>query len=345
MTLDHGSRETELEDLEQLLQRIDFADPSVGAERLNLELNDLLGRVEPRPEPARKFSELPRRRDTSHRFEWYSRIVEGFPLLEPERTRQAAEAVEVGLLAEERLTQLEIARTTRREIAELHELVDRGREEYRLLVVSNLRLVFHWAKGVASSIDQDWAQDAFQAGCIGLMRGLQSWDHAKGFALSTFVSWNIRQAIQRWRANDVLLIRIPVHVWGGLDSAEGLAPELRAAAIRAQSIACLDDIDPESDQLLSDGGIEFLSDCVDRRRLVLQMLHSLSEKEAGVLRLRFGLSDREYSDDQVEEEPMTLDTLGEVFGVTRERIRQIEKKALGKLRAWLIEPEVWRDLA
>jgi RNA polymerase primary sigma factor len=345
VVLNHDPGGAGIEDLEQLLERIDLADPSLRSERLSLEIDYLLGRAKPRPEPAtRTFREPPRLRGKTTAFDWYSRIVEAFPVLEPERTRAAAAAVEIGLLAEERLDRLEIASTTRREVAELNELAATGREEYRLLVVSNLRLVFHWSKGVASSIDADWAQDAFQAGCLGLMKGLQSWDHAKGFALSTFVSWSIRQAIQRWRANDVLLIRIPVHVWDGLDSADGLTPEMRAAAHRAQNISCLDEIDPESIYLESYGGIEDLTDCIDRQRLVRILLSSLNEKEADVLRLRFGLSDAQYGADRVEDEPMTLDAIGEAFGLTRERIRQIEKKAFEKLRASLIDADVWRDL-
>ncbi|TFC34130.1 sigma-70 family RNA polymerase sigma factor [Cryobacterium sp. TMT2-42-4] len=342
----HDGGGEDVEDLERLLQRIDLMDPSFGAERLALEVDDLLGRAKPGSEPAtRKLRERPTRRAQSNSFDWYARMVGAIPLLDPERTRQAAAAVEIGLLAEERLAGLEIATTTRREVSELNELVAKGREEYRLLIVANLRLVFHWSKGVASSIDEDWAQDAFQAGCLGLMRGLQGWDHAKGFALSTLVSWNIRQAIQRWRANDVLLIRIPVHVWEGLDSVDGLTPELRAAASRAQNIFCLDEIDPESVILESDGGIQDLGDRVDRRRLVLSMLDALSEKEAEVLRLRFGLSDFEYSAGQADDAPMTLDAIGEVFGVTRERIRQIERKALEKLRSGLVELDPWREPA
>ena len=327
-----------VEDVQSLLDRIDREDATLAADLLASELDHLLGRKPPAPEPTLlNFAEPRKPRGKSSRFEWYAQMVGVIPLLDPERTKRAAQSVEIGLLAEERLANIDKTTATRREIVELHTLADHGRDEFQLLVVSNLRLVFHWSKGVASSIDDDWAQDAFQAGCMGLMRGLRGWDQAKGFALSTYVSWHIRQAIQRWRANEVLLIRLPVHVWEGLDSASGLTPEVRAAAVRAQNIYSLDEMDVVSADLVWDGGLEERALSLDRIRLISALLGALNEKEVGVLRLRFGL-------DEMGDEPMTLDAIGEILGVTRERIRQIEKKGLDRLRGLVSNPGDWHHL-
>lgn len=328
---------SEDEDLGSLLDRIDRDHAGLAADLLESELDDLLGRVSPTPQSAPpRFSEPRGRRGNASKFKWYAKLVRDIPLLDTDRTLRAARAVEVGLLAEERLASIDRTLATRLEIVELNTLADSGRQEFRLLVVSNLRLVFHWSKGVASSIDDDWAQDAFQAGCMGLMRGLQGWDYTKGFALSTFVSWHIRQAIQRWRANEVLLIRLPVHVWEGLDSAAGLTPEVRSAAERAQSISSLDAMDIDVADLEWDGGLEEHAVGIEQAALASALLDTLSEKEAGVLRLRFGLN-------QPGDEVQTLDAIGEILGVTRERIRQIEKKGLDKLRGQ-VDPVRWLHL-
>jgi DNA-directed RNA polymerase specialized sigma subunit len=101
-----------------------------------------------------------------------------------EETIAAARAVEVGLFAEGRLETVDRAQVTRMHVRDLRTLVDNGRQAFQRLIVSNLRLVFHWSKGVASSLGEDWAQDAFQVGCIGLIRGLQGWDYTQGYALT-----------------------------------------------------------------------------------------------------------------------------------------------------------------
>ena len=152
------------------------------------------------------------------------------------------------------------------------------------------------------------------------------------------MSWHIRQTIQRWRANEVLLIRLPVHVWEGLDSAEGdLTPETEAAAIRAQNIQSLDEMDPQGTDWTWDGGLRDVANAMDRRRVVNKLLESLTERESDVLRLRYGLSPD-------EDEPQTLDRIGDSFGLTRERIRQIEQKSLKKLREHLEVPSDWLHL-
>jgi RNA polymerase primary sigma factor len=321
-----------------LLSRIENESPRLTSAILTREVDSLLGRAPARatrPSRAEDFEDD--RRPPSTTFEWYQPIVAALPpVLDSEQTVAAAMAIEAGLFAQERLSHVDPAAVTRTHLRQLHILVEEGEAAFRLLTLSNLRLVFHWAKGVAQSLGEDWVQDAFQVGCMGLMRGLQGWDYTMGYALSTYVSWHIRQAIQRWRANEVTLIRIPVHVWEKLASdADDLSTEIRNAAVRAQDVASLDELaeeylddpvrDDVHDSLIWDGGLAAAASQVDRFRLVDALLGTLTEREAAVIRLRCGL-------DSTDSEPMTLDAIGQVFDVTRERIRQIERKALTKMR-------------
>ena len=243
-----------------------------------------------------------------------------------EQTIAAARTVEAGLFAEKRLDALDRATVTRTHMCDLRTLIDEGLEAFRTLIVSNLRLVFHWSKGVASSLGVDWAQDAFQAGCIGLIRGLQSWDYTKGYALSTYVSWHIRAQIQRWRWNEVALIRLPVHVWEQMEyDSDRLSAAIEVAALRALDIVPLEDVKEDDLSLAWDGGIEEINRHVEMRRLVAQLFNALTEREADVLKLRYGVGG-------ISDGPMTLDAIGQMYGVTRERIRQIENKAFEKLK-------------
>lgn len=313
--------------LEQLLA----ANPDIDSAALESEVDTLLGRTPQRATPkvdrrwAAKVEEDP---DDAPDFGWYQQLLTRAPAVDDEYIDEAARRVEAGLFAEERLAGLDRALTSRRELSELHTLVKEGREAWNFMVLSNLRLVFHWSKGVARSVDSDWAQDAFQVGCIGLMRGLQGWDYRMGYKLSTFVSWHVRQAIQRWRANDVMIIRVPVHVWEALGADESdLNDALRESAERAQDLASLQAMhyDRGEDEAW-DGGFEELETTIDRDRLVGTLLDGLDERSLDIVQRRFGLRDD-------LDGPMTLDEIGEVWGVTRERIRQLEKKILDSLRA------------
>lgn len=313
--------------LEQLLS----ANPDLDSASLESEIDTLLGRTPQRAAPkvdrrwAAKVDEDP---DDAPDFGWYQQMLALAPAVDDDYIDEAARRVEVGLLAEERLAHLDRARSSRREMAELQTLVKEGHEAWKFMVLSNLRLVFHWSKGVARSVDSDWAQDAFQVGCIGLMRGLQGWDHRMGYKLSTFVSWHIRQAIQRWRANDVMIIRVPVHVWEALGSDNNdLTDALRESAERAQNLVSLEAMyyDRGEDEAW-DGGIEDLEIRLDRDRTLGSLLDGLDERSLDIVERRFGLRDD-------IDGPMTLDDIGDVWGVTRERIRQLEKKILDALRA------------
>jgi RNA polymerase sigma factor (sigma-70 family) len=313
--------------LEQLL----VTHPDIDATALDSEVAALLGRepkraIEKVQGRARLALEADDSRDDAG-FDWYQQLIAGTPRLDDTHTSEAARRVEVGLLAEERLAATNLSHASRRELAELYTLAEEGREAWTWLVLTNLRLVFHWSKGVARSVDPDWAQDAFQVGCIGLMRGLQGWDYAMGYKLSTFVSWHVRQAIQRWRANDVMIIRVPVHVWDAMGGEEAdLNDKTREAAERAQDLASLEAmLFDRGEDVDWDGGIQAAEERIDRERAISGLLDGLDERTRDIIERRFGMRDD-------LDGPMTLDDIGEVWNVTRERIRQVEKKAMEALR-------------
>lgn len=317
-------------DLVALLDRLEGENPDLAAVALDSEIDSLLDRA-PRPSTdpgspdGRTTSRARlRKRGGVSAFEWFQPLVARHPVLSREDTERRAAEVEAGLLAEEYLATHAIAELQRRQVADFRELARIGRASYEILVLSNLRLAFYWSKGIASQVDSDWAQDAFQAGCIGLIRGVQGWDFTKGFTLSTYVSWHIRQSIQRWRNNEILLIRIPVHIWESLDNdPDRLTSGVREAAERSQNIWSLDEMDGEEAWFEYDSGLEEADERLERHWLASDLLSRLDDRSARILRLRHGFDGQD---------PMTLNEIGEVFEVTRERIRQIESKALKALR-------------
>jgi RNA polymerase sigma factor (sigma-70 family) len=314
-------------DIQAMLARVERDHPDLAAAALTREVDSLLGRT-PTPIQQARPAEMPTQKHSRSSedspFAWYQPIVARLPpVMSSEQTIEAARAVEAGLFAAERLDALDRATVTDSHMRDLCTLIDEGREAFRTLIVSNLRLVFHWSKGVASSLGEDWAQDAFQAGCIGLIRGLESWDYMKGYTLSTYVSWHIRQQIQRWRWNEVALIRVPVHVWERLES-DDLSAATAMAALRALDIVPLEDVGEDDLSLVCDGGLDEIDRDVQIGRLVAQVFDVLTEREAEVLKLRHGVGD-------MSDGPMTLDAIGQMYGLTRERIRQIETRALEKL--------------
>jgi RNA polymerase sigma factor (sigma-70 family) len=316
-------------DILGVLARIENDHPDLAAAALIHEVDSLLGREPTSTRPAMRTTSREQKRSRSpgdSAFAWYQPIAAALPaVMVPEATIAAAKAVEAGLLAEEKLVFSRSAMTVSH-MDDLQMLMDEGQEAFHLLIVSNLRLVFYWSKGVMAELGQDWVQDAFQAGCFGLIRGIQGWDYKMGYTLSTYVTWHIRQSIQRWRWNDVALIRLPVHVWERLHAnSDGLSTTTDAAVLRALNIVRIEDIAEDSPVLICDDDIDEIARHAEINRLVTHLLARLTEREAQVLKLRHGLGG-------VSHEPMTLEAIGRVIGVTRERIRQIEDKAVKKLR-------------
>ena len=307
-------------DIYALLRRIESTEPKKGKSLHQEQVDRLLGREGAEPAVSSTDEEVSTDADPHA---WFRDMVVRTPEVpDTFRVLRAARAIEAGVLADERL---EYGISDPELRAELVWLSKHGREEFRLLVEGNVRLVFHWARRMQIHVGEHLLQDAFQAGCLGLMRGIQGWDHTRGFTLSTYVSWHIRQSIQRWRHDETTVIRVPVHVWEKLRSDdEDLSAKSRAAAENALTVGNLDEVELDLPELVWDGGLEAIEDAYDRERLAEVLLDCIPEREAQVLRLRYGFS--------ASEEPATLDQIGRVFGVTRERIRQIETKAIKALR-------------
>jgi RNA polymerase primary sigma factor len=279
----------------------------------------------------------------------YLHEIGRIPLLTAEQEVTIALRIEAGLLADEAL--MEGAAPEDEE--DLRLLVALGEEARQTLIQSNLRLVVAMAKrytGHGLSM-----LDLVQEGNLGLMRAVEKFDYQRGFKFSTYATWWIRQSISRAIADQGRTIRIPVHVveavqravrqqrrmfqdLGRLPTLDELAEELDVTVERARDLL-LWAADPVSlDSAVGDGADGVLADLVsdDDATSVLESvsdefirgdvataLACLGERERSIIALRFGLHDGQ---------PRTLEELGALFGVTRERVRQIEVKALEKLR-------------
>lgn len=264
--------------------------------------------------------------ETETVFSWFNSVFSNLPPVDKVRISVASREVEAGLLAKHCLDNLDISVATRREFSELSAVAKAGEEAWSWLIVSNLRLVFQYSKGVANSLDSHWAQDAFQAGVIGLVKGLQKWDYRLGHQLSTYIVWHIRQQIQRWRANEVRLVRIPVHV---LEKVASSSTTLDSSTLdRVEKLAAIEPLHVLVDVVQCDGGIEEFEEELDRGRLLSMLFSVLSEQEIDILKRRYGF----YSGD-----PETLDAIGVSYDLTRERIRQIASKAIDKMREAVTE--------
>ncbi|MFD4600840.1 sigma-70 family RNA polymerase sigma factor [Streptomyces sp. NPDC058464] len=308
---------------------------------------------EPEPEPA--ASRAAARADTagpsSDLFRQYLREIGRIPLLTAAEEVELARRVEAGLFAEEKLAG---APDLDSELAlDLDRLVVMGRMAKRRLIEANLRLVVSVAKRyVGRGLTM---LDLVQEGNLGLIRAVEKFDYARGYKFSTYATWWIRQAMSRALADQARTIRVPVHVVELINRVVrvqrrmlqergyeptpdevaahlDLAPERVGEVLRlAQEPVSLhapvgEEDDVALGDLIEDGDaaspVESAAFLLLREHLEA-VLSTLGERERKVVQLRYGLADGR---------PRTLEEIGRIFGVTRERIRQIESKTLNKLR-------------
>ncbi|GHH33625.1 RNA polymerase primary sigma factor [Streptomyces candidus] len=288
---------------------------------------------------------------SSDLFRQYLREIGRIPLLTAAEEVELARSVEAGLFAEEKLAS---AHDLDSQLAlDLDTLVVRGRMAKRRLIEANLRLVVSVAKRyIGRGLTM---LDLVQEGNLGLIRAVEKFDYARGFKFSTYATWWIRQAMSRALADQARTIRVPVHVVelinrvvrvqrrllqerGHEPSADevaaqlGLTPERVGEVLRlAQEPVSLhapvgEEDDVALGDLIEDGDaaspVESAAFLLLREHLLV-VLSTLGERERKVVQLRYGLADGR---------PRTLEEIGRIFGVTRERIRQIESKTLNKLR-------------
>nr|WP_274598837.1 RNA polymerase sigma factor [Streptomyces albus] len=281
----------------------------------------------------------------------YLKQIGKVPLLNAEQEVELAKRIEAGLFAEDKLAAEEkLAPKLQRE---LEIIAEDGRRAKNHLLEANLRLVVSLAKRYTGR--GMLFLDLIQEGNLGLIRAVEKFDYTKGYKFSTYATWWIRQAITRAMADQARTIRIPVHMvevinklarvqrqmlqdLGREPTPEELAKELDMTPEKVVEVQKYgrepislhtplgEDGDSEFGDLIEDSEAVVPADAVSFT-LLQEQLHSvldtLSEREAGVVSMRFGLTDGQ---------PKTLDEIGKVYGVTRERIRQIESKTMSKLR-------------
>jgi RNA polymerase primary sigma factor len=305
------------------------------------------------PEPV----ELPRGRGTdtggpsSDLFRQYLREIGRIPLLTAAEEVELARRVEAGLFAEEKLR---LTPDLDSQLAlDLDKLVVMGRMAKRRLIEANLRLVVSVAKRyVGRGLTM---LDLVQEGNLGLIRAVEKFDYARGYKFSTYATWWIRQAMSRALADQARTIRVPVHVVelinrvvrvqrrmlqerGYEPTPDEVAAHLDLPGERVSEVLRLaqepvslhapvgEEDDVALGDLIEDGDatspVESAAFLLLREHLEA-VLSTLGERERKVVQLRYGLADGR---------PRTLEEIGRIFGVTRERIRQIESKTLNKLR-------------
>jgi RNA polymerase primary sigma factor len=281
----------------------------------------------------------------------YLKQIGKVPLLNAEMEVELAKRIEAGLFASEKLTKG--GKITPKLLDELEWITADGGRAKNHLLEANLRLVVSLAKRYTGR--GMLFLDLIQEGNLGLIRAVEKFDYTKGYKFSTYATWWIRQAITRAMADQARTIRIPVHMvevinklarvqrqmlqdLGREPTPEELAKELDMTPEKVIEVQKYgrepislhtplgEDGDSEFGDLIEDSEAIVPADAVSFTLLQEQLhavLDTLSEREAGVVSMRFGLTDGQ---------PKTLDEIGKVYGVTRERIRQIESKTMSKLR-------------
>ncbi|ADB32487.1 RNA polymerase, sigma 70 subunit, RpoD subfamily [Kribbella flavida DSM 17836] len=282
----------------------------------------------------------------------YLKQIGKVPLLNAEQEVELAKRIEAGLFAEEQLSD-ESAKLKDKVRDEYDWISEDGRRAKNHLLEANLRLVVSLAKRYTGR--GMLFLDLIQEGNLGLIRAVEKFDYTKGYKFSTYATWWIRQAITRAMADQARTIRIPVHMvevinklarvqrqmlqdLGREPTPEELAKELDMTPEKVIEVQKYgrepislhtplgEDGDSEFGDLIEDSEAIVPAEAVSFTLLQEQLhavLDTLSEREAGVVSMRFGLTDGQ---------PKTLDEIGKVYGVTRERIRQIESKTMSKLR-------------
>ena len=280
----------------------------------------------------------------------YLKEIGKTPLLTAEEEVQLSQRIEAGLFATHKLKQKGLSASLRRD---LEWLVKDGEKAKKHLLEANLRLVVSIAKRYLGR--GMLFLDLIQEGNLGLIRAVEKFDYTKGFKFSTYATWWIRQAITRAMADQARTIRIPVHMveqinklnrlqremlmtLGREATPEELASELDLTVEKVQEIQGYarepislqavvgDEQDSSLGDFIEDADAPVAVDIVSfslMQEQLYDVLTTLTEREAAVVKMRFGLADGQ---------PKTLDQIGHEFGLTRERIRQIETKTLSKLR-------------
>ena len=308
------------------------------------------GAVAVRRRRRERMSERHEPTSTSDTVRMYLKEIGRVNLLNVDDERRLAQAIEDGNAA---AMQLDKGGHTATEERQLTRLVTRGQQAKSDLIRANLRLVVSIAKRYAGRGMQ--LLDLIQEGNLGLMRAVDKFDHTKGFKFSTYATWWIRQAITRAIADQARTIRIPVHMVESMNRVIRMQRQMHQELEReptldelgercglpldrvreilriAQDPLSLDSPLGEEDSsnlgdFIEDLSVEAPSDAATRIMLtqaVETALAELSDREQEVVKMRFGLEDGQ---------PKTLEEVGKAFGVTRERVRQIEAKTLAKLR-------------
>ncbi|QBI54587.1 RNA polymerase sigma factor [Streptomonospora litoralis] len=287
----------------------------------------------------------------------YLKAIGRRQLLTAEEEVDLAKRIEAGLYAEYRLGTIEESpgpeELSENDHADLTEIAEDGRRAKQHMLEANLRLVVSVAKKYS---DRGMSLlDVVQEGNLGLIRAVEKFDYTKGFKFSTYAMWWIRQAIQRGFADSARTIRLPVHVLellskvsrlerdmhqslGREPTPEELAKELDKTPSQIEELLRVtrqpisldstigEDGETRIGDLIEDIDASEASEVVDRQLMADQLrraLEDLEPREATIMSLRFGLMDGR---------PRTLDEIGKHLGLTRERIRQLEKQSLSKLR-------------
>ncbi|MFF4490186.1 RNA polymerase sigma factor [Streptomyces sp. NPDC001544] len=329
---------------EEVLEDTKVADEPEGAESAGFVLSD----EDEDDAPAQQVAAAGA---TADPVKDYLKQIGKVPLLNAEQEVELAKRIEAGLFAEDKLANADkLAPKLKRE---LEIIAEDGRRAKNHLLEANLRLVVSLAKRYTGR--GMLFLDLIQEGNLGLIRAVEKFDYTKGYKFSTYATWWIRQAITRAMADQARTIRIPVHMvevinklarvqrqmlqdLGREPTPEELAKELDMTPEKVIEVQKYgrepislhtplgEDGDSEFGDLIEDSEAVVPADAVSFT-LLQEQLHSvldtLSEREAGVVSMRFGLTDGQ---------PKTLDEIGKVYGVTRERIRQIESKTMSKLR-------------